>query len=158
MKAGLVEVEFTAHALDQAQLVVAVQDLEILRQLTVKGGVGYIMEYFGPGVAELSLTDRATITNFGAELGATTSVFPSDENTRKYLAAQGREEQWQELSADPLFLHKEVRAGGEDGDVYIVFLVALFACHNMLYYVVPYSRSRYMEGLVNLHEPEVYTQ
>ncbi|WP_417910762.1 aconitate hydratase [Candidatus Electronema sp. PJ] len=74
--------------------------LEVLRQLTVKGGVGYIMEYFGPGVAELSLTDRATITNFGAELGATTSVFPSDEQTRKYLAAQGRVEQWQELRAD----------------------------------------------------------
>lgn len=74
--------------------------LEVLRQLTVKGGVGYIMEYFGPGVATLSLTDRATITNFGAELGATTSVFPSDENTRKYMVAQGREDQWQELSAD----------------------------------------------------------
>ena len=74
--------------------------LEVLRQLTVKGGVGYIMEYFGPGVAELSLTDRATITNFGAELGATTSVFPSDDNTRKYMAAQGREDQWQELVAD----------------------------------------------------------
>ena len=74
--------------------------LEVLRQLTVKGGVGFIMEYFGPGVAELSLTDRATITNFGAELGATSSVFPSDENTRKYLAAQGREEQWHELVAD----------------------------------------------------------
>ncbi|WP_417911700.1 aconitate hydratase [Candidatus Electronema sp. TJ] len=74
--------------------------LEVLRQLTVKGGVGYIMEYFGPGVATLSLTDRATITNFGAELGATTSVFPSDEQTRKYFAAQGREEQWRELSAD----------------------------------------------------------
>jgi aconitate hydratase len=74
--------------------------LEVLRQLTVKGGVGYIMEYFGPGVANLSLTDRATITNFGAELGATTSVFPSDEQTRKYLAAQGRVEQWRELSAD----------------------------------------------------------
>jgi aconitate hydratase len=75
--------------------------LEVLRQLTVKGGVGYIMEYFGPGVAELSLTDRATITNFGAELGATTSVFPSDENTRRYMAAQGREDQWVELAADP---------------------------------------------------------
>ncbi|NOQ46205.1 MAG: aconitate hydratase, partial [Desulfobulbaceae bacterium] len=74
--------------------------LEVLRRLTVKGGVGYIMEYFGPGVAELSVTDRATITNFGAELGATTSVFPSDDNTRKYLIAQGREEQWQELTAD----------------------------------------------------------
>ncbi|BCO08178.1 aconitate hydratase [Desulfolithobacter dissulfuricans] len=74
--------------------------LEVLRQLTVKGGVGYIMEYFGPGVAELSVTDRATITNFGAELGATTSVFPSDENTRQFLVAQGREDQWQELKAD----------------------------------------------------------
>ncbi len=75
--------------------------LEVLRQLTVKGGVGYIMEYFGPSVAELSLTDRATITNFGAELGATSSIFPSDEQTRKYFAAQGREEQWLALAADP---------------------------------------------------------
>ncbi|MCL7489680.1 MAG: aconitate hydratase [Desulfobulbaceae bacterium] len=74
--------------------------LEVLRRLSVKGGVGYIMEYFGPGVAELSVTDRATITNFGAELGATTSVFPSDENTRQFLASQGREEQWRELVAD----------------------------------------------------------
>ena len=74
--------------------------LELLRQLSVKGGVGYIMEYFGPGVRELSVTDRASITNFGAELGATTSVFPSDENTRKFLASQGRDDQWLELSAD----------------------------------------------------------
>jgi len=74
--------------------------LEVLRRLSVKGGVGYIMEYFGPGVAELSVTDRATITNFGAELGATTSVFPSDANTRQFLASQGREEQWRELAAD----------------------------------------------------------
>ncbi|MDW7771738.1 MAG: aconitate hydratase [Desulfobulbaceae bacterium] len=74
--------------------------LEILRRLSVKGGVGYIMEYFGPGLAGLSVTDRATITNFGAELGATTSVFPSDENTRQFLASQGREEQWRELAAD----------------------------------------------------------
>ncbi len=82
--------------------------LEVLRRLTVKGGVGYIMEYFGPGVAELSVTDRATITNFGAELGATTSVFPSDDNTRKFLAAQGREEAWQELAADPDAEYDEV--------------------------------------------------
>ncbi len=74
--------------------------LELLRQLTVKGGVGYIMEYFGPGVKELSVTDRAAITNFGAELGATTSVFPSDENTRKFLESQGRAEGWVELAAD----------------------------------------------------------
>jgi len=74
--------------------------LEVLRQLSVKGGVGYIMEYFGPGVAELSATDRASITNFGAELGATTSVFPSDENTRKFLESQGRVEDWTEIIAD----------------------------------------------------------
>lgn len=74
--------------------------LEILRRLSVKGGVGYIMEYFGPGVAELTVTDRATITNFGAELGATTSVFPSDDNTRKFLESQGRGHLWTELSAD----------------------------------------------------------
>ncbi|NIA05810.1 MAG: aconitate hydratase [Proteobacteria bacterium] len=74
--------------------------LEVLRRLSVKGGVGYIMEYFGPGVAELSVTDRATITNFGAELGATTSLFPSDDNTRRFLASQGREEHWRELTAD----------------------------------------------------------
>ncbi len=74
--------------------------LEVLRRLSVKGGVGYIMEYFGPGVAELSVTDRATITNFGAELGATTSLFPSDDNTRSFLAGQGREEHWRELTAD----------------------------------------------------------
>ena len=82
--------------------------LEVLRQLTVKGGVGYIMEYFGSGLENLSVTDRATITNFGAELGATTSVFPSDENTRQFLAAQGREEDWQELVADDDAVYDEV--------------------------------------------------
>ena len=74
--------------------------LEILRRLSVKGGVGYIMEYFGPGVQELTVTDRASITNFGAELGATTSIFPSDENTRKFFDSQGRGDQWVELVAD----------------------------------------------------------
>ena len=74
--------------------------LEVLRRLSVKGGVGYVMEYYGPGVAELSVTDRASITNFGAELGATTSVFPSDANTLAFLAAQGRAECWRELVAD----------------------------------------------------------
>ena len=82
--------------------------LEVLRRLSVKGGVGYIMEYFGPGVAELSVTDRATITNFGAELGATTSVFPSDDNTRKFMASQGREGDWRELSADDDASYDEV--------------------------------------------------
>ncbi len=74
--------------------------LEVLRRLTVKGGVGYIMEYFGSGLKELSVTDRATITNFGAELGATTSIFPADENTRTFLASLDRESVYQELSAD----------------------------------------------------------
>jgi len=74
--------------------------LELLRQLSVKGGVGYIMEYFGPGVSQLTVTDRASITNFGAELGATTSIFPSDENTRKFLESQGRSDLWQSLEAD----------------------------------------------------------
>ena len=74
--------------------------LYVLQQLTVKGGVGKIVEYTGEGVKTLSVTDRATITNMGAELGATTSVFPSDENTRAYLAAQGREKDYVALSAD----------------------------------------------------------
>lgn len=75
--------------------------LYILGKLTVKGGTGYIMEYTGPGVKSLSVTDRATVCNMGAELGATTSIFPSDENTKAYLKSQGREEDYVELSADP---------------------------------------------------------
>jgi aconitate hydratase len=74
--------------------------LEMLRRLTVKGGVGKVIEYFGEGVDTLSVPERATITNMGAELGATTSIFPSDERTREYLARQGREEVWCELSGD----------------------------------------------------------
>lgn len=75
--------------------------LEMLRRHTVKGGVGKIIEYYGPGVATLSATDRAIIGNMGAELGATTSIFPSDHRTREFLEAQGRGAAWQELSADP---------------------------------------------------------
>ncbi len=75
--------------------------LEMLRRLTVKGGIGRIFEYYGPGVADLDVPARSTITNMGAELGATTSIFPSDENTRYYLRAQGREEAWRPLAADP---------------------------------------------------------
>lgn len=74
--------------------------LEVLRILTVKGGVGKIVEYGGPGVASLTVPERATITNMGAELGATTSVFPSDEITRGFLKAQGRENDWSELKPD----------------------------------------------------------
>jgi len=74
--------------------------LELLRRLTVKGGVGRIMEYGGPGVADLPVADRFTVTNMGAELGATTSIFPSDDLTRAYLAAQGRSRDWKAISAD----------------------------------------------------------
>lgn len=75
--------------------------LYILQKLTVKGGVGAVVEYSGEGIKSLSLTDRATITNMGAELGATTSIFPSDEITRQFLKARGREEDWVEISAEP---------------------------------------------------------
>ncbi|MGI5891893.1 MAG: aconitate hydratase [Bacillota bacterium] len=74
--------------------------LDVLRQLSVKGGVGKVMEYTGPGVATLSVPERATITNMGAELGATSSIFPSDDVTREFLKAQGREADWQELLPD----------------------------------------------------------
>ena len=74
--------------------------LEVLRILSVKGGVGKVIEYAGPGVASLSVPERATITNMGAELGATTSIFPSDEVTREFFRAQGREGDWIELLPD----------------------------------------------------------
>ena len=74
--------------------------LEVLRQLGVKGGVGAIVEYGGEGVKTLSVPQRATITNMGAELGATTSIFPSDEVTKAFLKAENREEDWIELSSD----------------------------------------------------------
>ena len=74
--------------------------LEVLRMLSVKGGVGAIVEYGGEGVATLSVPERATITNMGAELGATTSIFPSDEVTRRFMAAQDREADWSPLASD----------------------------------------------------------
>jgi len=74
--------------------------LTLLKMLSVKGGVGKIMEYAGPGVKTLSVPERATITNMGAELGATTSVFPSDEVTKAFMTAQGRENDWTALEAD----------------------------------------------------------
>ena len=75
--------------------------LKVLELLGVKGGVGRVIEYHGEGVRSLSVPERATITNMGAELGATTSLFPSDEVTLSFLRAQSREGQWQALSADP---------------------------------------------------------
>jgi aconitate hydratase len=75
--------------------------LEVLRRISVKGGVGKILEYTGPGVATLNVAERSTITNMGAETGATTSVFPSDDNTRRWMRAYHREAQWVALEADP---------------------------------------------------------
>ena len=81
--------------------------LEVLRRMTVKGGVGKIIEYTGEGVKTLSVPERATITNMGAELGATTSVFPSDEITKAFLTAQSRPEDWIELKADDDAIYDE---------------------------------------------------
>lgn len=82
--------------------------LEVLRRLTVKGGVGKVMEYIGDGVKTLSVPERATITNMGAELGATTSIFPSDEVTHAFLKAQQREQDFVPLSADPDAAYDEI--------------------------------------------------
>ena len=75
--------------------------LELLRILSVKGGVGAVIEWGGPGIATLSVPERATITNMGTELGATTSIFPADEVTKTFLAAQGREKDYTPIDADP---------------------------------------------------------
>jgi aconitate hydratase len=96
--------------------------LEVLRRLTVKGGVGKVIEYTGDGVKTLSVPERATITNMGAELGATTSIFPSDEITREFLKAQKREEVWTELSTDSDAVYDEVI------EINLSELVPLAAC------------------------------
>ncbi|MBR5881378.1 MAG: aconitate hydratase, partial [Clostridia bacterium] len=96
--------------------------LEILRILSVKGGVGYIIEWGGEGVATLSVPERATITNMGTELGATTSIFPSDEVTRAFLAAQGREEDYIPLASDPDAVYDRVI------DINLSELEPLLAC------------------------------
>ena len=74
--------------------------LEMLRRHDVKGGVGKVIEYYGPGLKNLSAMDRHVIANMGAELGATTTVFPSDDEVKRYMRTQGREDEWQELVAD----------------------------------------------------------
>jgi len=82
--------------------------LEVLRQLDVKGGVGYVLEYFGDGVDILSVPERATITNMGTETGATTSIFPSDEKTSAFLKAQKREQNFTKLLPDPGVIYDRV--------------------------------------------------
>lgn len=82
--------------------------LAVLKLLTVKGGVSKVIEYGGDGVSTLTVPERATITNMGAELGATTSIFPSDEVTRAFLKAQSREEDWVLIEADPDAVYDEI--------------------------------------------------
>lgn len=107
--------------------------LEILRILSVKGGVGAIIEWGGEGVRTLSVPERATITNMGTELGATTSVFPSDEITRAFLRAEGREADYTELSADADAVYDRVI------DIDLSSLRPLIACPHMPDRVVPVS-------------------
>lgn len=107
--------------------------LEVLRRLGVKGGVGAIIEYGGDGVNGLSVPERATITNMGAELGATSSVFPSDEMTREFLFSQGREGDYVPLSADPDAHYDEVHT------VDLSALKPLAACPHSPDNVVPVS-------------------
>lgn len=82
--------------------------LEVLRRMSVKGGVGKIIEYGGEGIRTLTVPERATITNMGTELGATTSIFPSDDITRAFLKAQGREADWTPLSSDEDAVYDEI--------------------------------------------------
>lgn len=96
--------------------------LEILRILSVKGGVGAIIEWGGEGVKTLSVPERATITNMGTELGATTSIFPSDEITREFLKAENREDDYVELSSDPDAVYDRII------DIDLSTLVPLIAC------------------------------
>ena len=96
--------------------------LEILRILSVKGGVGAIIEWGGEGINTLSVPERATITNMGTELGATTSIFPSDEITKEYLKKQGREEDYTPLSSDPDAVYDKVI------DINLSELEPLIAC------------------------------
>jgi aconitate hydratase len=107
--------------------------LELLRRRDVRGCIGMVIEFFGPGVKSLSAGDRKDIGNMGAELGATSSIFPSDENTRAYLKAEGRGEDWVELSADP-------DAGYDETDeIDLSSLEPLIACPSSPGNVVPVS-------------------
>jgi len=108
--------------------------LHMLSRLSVKGGVGRIFEYCGPGVATLSVPERATITNMGAELGATGSLFPSDERTREFLRQMGREQDWEPLYAD------EGAQYDEEMEVDLSSLVPLAAQPHMPDLVVPVAQ------------------
>ena len=105
--------------------------LELLRILSVKGGVGAIIEWGGPGIAALSVPERATITNMGTELGATTSIFPSDDVTRAFLAAEGREADFVPLASDPDAQYDRII------DIDLNTLQPMIACPHSPDHVVP---------------------
>jgi aconitate hydratase len=105
--------------------------LEMLRRYDVKGCVGKIIEYYGPGVQTLSATDRETIGNMGTELGATSTIFPSDDNTRAYLDAQGRSDAWREMAAD------EGAGYDEQDEIDLASVEPLIACPSSPGNVVP---------------------
>lgn len=107
--------------------------LEMLRRHTVAGGVGKIIEYYGPGLANLSAMDRHVIANMGAELGATTTVFPSDDVTKAFMKQQGREDDWYELKADPDATYDET------DEIDLSKLEPLIACPSSPDNVVPVS-------------------
>ncbi len=108
--------------------------LKVLQIMSVKGGVGKIIEYYGDGIKTLSVPERSTITNMGTELGATTSVFPSDEITRQFLAAQGRENDYTELLPDEGVVYDE------NIEIDLSTLVPLAACPHSPDKVVPVSQ------------------
>lgn len=105
--------------------------LELLRRHTVKGGVGWIIEYYGPGLDSLTAMDRHVIANMGAELGATTTVFPSDKEVKRFLKSQGREKDWVEITADPDASYDE------NEEINLSDLVPLIACPSSPDNVVP---------------------
>ncbi len=107
--------------------------LELLRRISVKGGVGYIIEWGGEGVKTLTVPQRATITNMGTETGATTSIFPSDETTRAFLRAEGREEDYIPLESDPDAVYDRVI------EIDLSSLTPLLACPHSPDAVVPVS-------------------
>jgi len=108
--------------------------LELLRRLTVKGGLGKILEYFGPGVGRLTVPERASIANMGAELGATTSIFPADQKTRQFLSLQGREQDFRPLQAEAGARYDRVE------EVNLAALEPLVACPSSPDRVVPVSQ------------------
>jgi aconitate hydratase len=112
--------------------------LELLRRLTVKGGFGKILEYFGPALRHLTVPERATITNMGAELGATTSIFPSDAQTKKFMTLQGRQQDWRPLKVGGRAEYADIQ------QLDLSQLEPLVACPSSPDKVVPV---REMEGL-----------